>query len=128
MIFLLNIISWDCLFGSGLKIIFHWKAHLSVWCKSLLNSFAEVSTSWITENKYILSANNFAFDDRPSARSLIQTKKRRGPKLIPEGLLRLPLSMKKLVHLKYFSASYLLKSQIKHWAVYRKYHFVLVCR
>ena len=44
-----------------------------------------MSTSWITENKDVSSANNFAFDDKPSARLLIQTKKRRGPKFDPWG-------------------------------------------
>ena len=39
--------------------------------ESLFNVFAEVSTSWTTENKDALSVNNFAIYDRPSARSLI---------------------------------------------------------
>ena len=71
LVFLLKIISWTFLLWSGLKLIFHWKAHLLIWYKSLFNSFAEVSTSCITENKDVSSASNFEFDDKPSARSLI---------------------------------------------------------
>ena len=71
LVFLLKITCWACLLGYGLKFIFHWKVHLLISYKSLFNSFAEVPTSCITENKDVLSANNFAFDDKPSARSLI---------------------------------------------------------
>ena len=38
---------------------------------SLFNFLAEVPTSWIIENKDVSYANSFAFDDKPSARSLI---------------------------------------------------------
>ena len=58
LVFLLRTISWACLLGSGLKFIFHWKAHLLIWYKSLFNSFAEVSTSCTTENKDVSSGNN----------------------------------------------------------------------
>ena len=44
-----------------------------------------MSTSCTTENKDVSSANNFAFDDKPSARSLLKIKKRRGPKIDPWG-------------------------------------------
>ena len=44
-----------------------------------------MSTFWITEKEDVPSANSFAFDDRPSARPLIQTKKRRGPKMNARG-------------------------------------------
>ena len=56
--------------------------------KSLVNSFAlaEVSTMWITKNKDVLSANNFAFDKKLSARSLRKNKKRRGLKTGPWGI------------------------------------------
>ena len=50
-VFLLKIISWACLLGSLLKLIFQCKAHLLIWYKSLFNLFAEVSTSWIAEKK-----------------------------------------------------------------------------
>ena len=70
-VFLLKVISWACLLGSGLKLIFHWRDHLLIQYRSLFNSFSEVSTSWFTENKDASSAKNFALDDRSSARSLI---------------------------------------------------------
>ena len=54
-----------------------------IWYKSLFNSFAEVSTLSITENKNVSSANNFSFDDMPPDRSVISTKTRRGPRIDP---------------------------------------------
>ena len=70
-VFLPKILSWVYLLVSGLKLIFHWEAHLLIWYKSLFKSFAKVSSSWITDNKDLSSANNFAFDDRPSDGLLI---------------------------------------------------------
>ena len=71
LVFLLKIISWAFFLDSGLKLIFQWKAQILILYKSLSNSFAEVSTLWITENEDVSSTNNFPFDDRPSARLLI---------------------------------------------------------
>ena len=74
--FLLKIISWACLLVSGLKLLYHWKAHLLIWYKWLLNSFAEVSTSWITENKDVSSANNFTWYAISEIVNINQEKKR----------------------------------------------------
>ena len=54
-----------------------------IWYNSLFNSFTEVSTLSITENKNVSSANNFSFDDMPPDRSVISTKTRRGPRIDP---------------------------------------------
>ena len=59
VIFLENITFWACLFWSGLNDIFHWYAHSDTFCKSLLNSFAEVLGSWKMENNDVSSANSF---------------------------------------------------------------------
>ena len=62
--FLLKMISWDYLLGSGLKLIFHWKTESLIFVKSLFSSFAEVVMSCVTENRDVSSANNFALEDR----------------------------------------------------------------
>ena len=45
----LKVNSWACLFGSGLKLIFHWKAHSLTFFKSSFNSFyrsAYIVNNW----------------------------------------------------------------------------------
>ena len=51
----------------------------------MFNYFAVVFELWTTENNEVSSANNFAFDERPSARSLIYIKNRSGPSMEPWG-------------------------------------------
>ena len=55
--FLLNIISCACLLGSGLKLIFHWKAQSPINFKSLLISLEEVLRSSAMENKEVSLKN-----------------------------------------------------------------------
>ena len=50
--------------------MFHWKAQVLNFYKSLLNLFAEMSILWITKKKDI-SENKKTFDYSPSARWLI---------------------------------------------------------
>ena len=69
--FLLNIISWDCLLRSGLKVNFHGKAQSLTFFRSLFNSIANAFISCTTKNREVLPANNLAFDDKPSDKSLI---------------------------------------------------------
>ena len=68
----LKITSWACLLGSGLKLIFHWKAHLLIFFRSSFNSLAEAFTSWTTENNDVSSAKSFTLEDKSSAKSLYQ--------------------------------------------------------
>ena len=75
--FLLNIISCAYLLGSGLKLIFHWKAQSLMNFKSLVLSLAEVLTSWATENKKVSSANNLHLLLRPFGKSLTYIKNKR---------------------------------------------------
>ena len=76
--FRLNMTSCACFLVSGLKLIFHWNAHLFIFAKSLFSSRAEVLLSWITENKEVSSANSLAFEDNPSDKSLIYIKNNNG--------------------------------------------------
>ena len=85
--FLLNITSCACLLGSGLKLIFHWKAQSLINFKSLLISLAQVLTSWAMENKEVSSANNLHSFLRPFGKSLIYIKNKRGPRLEPSNTL-----------------------------------------
>ena len=63
--------SRNCLLGSGLKFIFHWKIQLLILAKLLLSSFADVFMSCVTDNKDVSSVNSLALEERPFARSLI---------------------------------------------------------
>ena len=74
-----------CFLGSGLKLIFHWNAHLVFFVKSLFSSRVEVLLSWITENKDVLSAKSLVFEDNPSDKSLIYIKNNNGPSMEPWG-------------------------------------------
>ena len=73
--------SCACLFGSGLKLIFHRKTHLFIFAKSLFSLRADVLLSWITENKDVSSANSLAFEGNPSHKSLIYIKNNNGPSI-----------------------------------------------
>ena len=72
-----------CLFllGSGLKLIFHWKAHLMIWCKSLLIYFQKYQHRGLWKIKMHQFQNNYGFDYRASIKSLIKAKKRRATKI-----------------------------------------------
>ena len=83
--FRLKMTSCACFFGSGLKLIFHGKAHLFIFAMSLFSSRAEVLLSWITENKDVLPANSLAFEDNPSDKLLIYIKNNNGPSMEPWG-------------------------------------------
>ena len=72
--FRLKITSCAWFFGSGLKLIFNWKAHLFIFTKSLFNSKAEVLLSWITEKKFQLLANSLTFEGNPFDKLLIYIK------------------------------------------------------
>ena len=56
--------SWACLLGSRLKIIFDWNAQILTFFKALFSSFAEVFMSCSTLKRDLLSANNFALENK----------------------------------------------------------------
>ena len=66
LILLLKITSWACFLGSGLNIIFHWKAQSLIFIKSLFRSFAVEFIFWTMENREVSSASNFEFEVKPS--------------------------------------------------------------
>ena len=77
--------SWACLLGSGLKVIFHWKAQLFILFKSSFKFFADKSLSNITEKRDVSSANSLGFETRFSDKSFIYIKKSSGPRIEPWG-------------------------------------------
>ena len=65
-----KIISCACLFGSGIKFIFHLNARPGIFAKLLFELLAEESMSLTREKIKISSANNFCFDAKLSDKSL----------------------------------------------------------
>ena len=74
-----------CFFGSGLKLIFHRKAHLFISVKLLFSSRVETLLSWITKNKVVPAAISLAFEDNPSDKSLMYVKNNYQPSIEPWG-------------------------------------------
>ena len=83
--FLEKITSCACLLGSGLKLIFHWNAHLFIFFRSSFKFFADKVISWTTENREVSSANSLGFEIRLSKRSLVNIRRKRGPRIYPWG-------------------------------------------
>ena len=63
-------LSWAYLLGSGLKLIFYWKANSLTFFKSSFNSFEEVFTLWTTENNDV-SAKSLPLEVKLSDKSFI---------------------------------------------------------
>ena len=57
-----KITSCACLDGSGLKLIFHWKAYLFILSKSSQSCLAVALASFVNVNKEVSSAKSFGFD------------------------------------------------------------------
>ena len=81
--FLEKITSCACLLGSGLKLIFHRNADLFIFFRSPFKFFADKVISWTTENREVSSANSLGFEIKFSERSLINIKKKIGPRNDP---------------------------------------------
>ena len=82
--FRLKMTSCACFFGSGLKAIFNWKIHISIFAKSLFSSRAEALLSKITENKGVSSTKSLAIENYTSNKLLIYIKNNNnGPSLEP---------------------------------------------
>ena len=84
----------SCVFllGSGLKLAFHWNAHLFILFRSSFKFFVYKIISWTTQNRGISSANSLGFEIKLSERSLINIKKKRGPRIDPWGTPALTLA------------------------------------
>ena len=80
-ILLLEINSWACLHGFGLKLTFHWKANLLIFFWSSFNSLAEAFKSRIIENKDVSSAKRFTLEYKSSAKSMIWIKNNSAPRI-----------------------------------------------
>ena len=84
MVFLENIPSWACFWGSGLNNIFHWWAHLEIKSKSLFSWSDECLISWTVEKIELSSPKSFT-DDKSLDRSFIWLRKSKGPNIDPCG-------------------------------------------
>ena len=71
--------SLACLLGSGLKYIFHWKAHSLIFSKSRFSFFVDSFTSSTFEKREVSLAKISHIDVIPSGRSFMQIKNKRGP-------------------------------------------------
>ena len=69
--FLLKFNSWACFLGSGLNLIFHWKAQSLIFLKLLFRSYDAEFMFWTTENREVSSANTFVFGVKPPDKSLM---------------------------------------------------------
>ena len=87
-----KITSCPCLERSGLKLVFHWKAHSFVLSKFAQSCLAAAFGSLIIVNKKRSSAESFGFDWRFSVRSF----KSRGPRTEPCATLHFPQKYKLL--------------------------------
>ena len=92
LIFLEKITFWACFLGSRLKFIFHWNVHLFIFFRSSFKFCAGKVTSWTTEKSKVSSGSSLGFETNLSEKSLINIKKKRGPKLDPWGTPALRLA------------------------------------
>ena len=82
-VFLGKVISTGCLHVSELKEISHSSAQLSTSLRSLFNVFDESNVFLIVEKSEVSSANILTLDRRPSVKSLMKTRKNKGPRMEP---------------------------------------------
>ena len=92
LVFLLKMTSWSCLVGSGLKLIFHWKAHLLFSFRSLLWFLAVLSGFLTVENRDVESSNNLGLHLRLSDKSLKYIRNKSRPNIEPWGIPALVLA------------------------------------
>ena len=121
----LKITSWACLLGSGLKLIFHWKAHLLIFFRSSFNSLAEPFTSLTNENNDVSAAKSFTLEDISSAKSLIQIKNDSGRRIDPCGTPAWTLVQDEFCPWR-TTLCFLLLKKIKFAIGHQKYHFASI--
>ena len=124
--FRLKVTSCASFLWSVLKLIFHWKAHLFIFAKSLFSSRAEVLLSWITENKDLSSANSLTFEDNPSDKSSIYIKDNNGPSMELCGTPALTSDQSETCLFNKTIFFYFSKSHRKDLVTSQIYHFVLI--
>ena len=71
------------LIGSGLKLIFHWKAQLFILFKSSCKFSADKSLPNNTEKKDVSSANSLGFETKFSDKSFVCVKKSSDSRIEP---------------------------------------------
>ena len=113
VVFLLKMTSWACFVGSGLKLIFHWKAHLFISFRSLLGLLAVLSGTLTVENRDVSSANNLGLHWRLSDKSLMYIRNKSGPNIEPWGTPALILAQDELWSLRITLCFLFLKESVK---------------
>ena len=81
----LNMISWACFVGSGIKLIFHCRVHSFISERLLFNRLAESVIILTAENSGVSSAKSLTLELKPLDKSLIQIKNSKGPRIDPWG-------------------------------------------
>ena len=74
---------WACLEISGLKLIFHCKIYFVILVKSLFKSYIALLILCTVANNEVSPANSFGLHWRPSNKSLIWIRNKRGSRLGP---------------------------------------------
>ena len=83
----LKMTSWACFVGSGLKLIFHCRAHSFILERSLFNRLVE-TIIWTTENSDVSSTKSFTSEFKASGKSLLQIKNVKGQRIDPSRNVR----------------------------------------
>ena len=113
VVFLLNITSWACFIGSGLKLIFHLKAHLFISFRSLFRLLAILSGTLTVENRVVSSVNNLGLHWRLLDKSLMYIRNKSGPNIEPWGTPALILAQGELWPLRITLCFLFLKKSVK---------------
>ena len=106
-----NLLSLFC--RVRLKLIFHWKAHLSISFRSLLGLLAVLSGSWTVEHSHVPSANNFGLHCRLWDKSLMYIRNKTGPNIEPWRTPALILAQDELWPLRITLCFLFLKKSVK---------------
>ena len=85
VVFLVKMTSWACFVVSGLKLIFHWKAHLFIAFRSLFRLLDVLSGTLIVENRDVSSLTNLVLHWRLSDKSLMYIRNKSRPNIEPWG-------------------------------------------
>ena len=84
--FLLKVTSCACFVGSGLKHIFHWKAHLFIFSGLLFRLLAVLLGTLVVENRDVSSAaKKLGLQWRLSDKSLMYIRNKSRPNIEPWG-------------------------------------------
>ena len=113
--FLLKMTSWACFVGSGLKLIFHWKAHLFISFRLLLRLLAVLSGTLTVESRNVSSANNLGLHWRLLDKSLMYIRNKSGSNIDSWGTPALILAQDEFWPLRITLCFLFLKKSVKRF-------------